>query len=99
MRKMYDEKLVESNARRMLNAFQKRKEIRYRLEHEDLAPLVRQAMEKDVERANYDIKVGAEFRKAYREYLSEQAQTEKQPVTAPKPQAEVPNTIEARVVA
>ena len=91
---MYNvEKLVENNARMMISAIQKRREIRYSLEYEKLGPLARQDMEKDLEKANYLVKIGAEFREAYRDYLRKQTQV-KQPVT-PK----VTDTIEARLVA
>jgi len=91
---MYDvEKLVESNARMMISAIQKRREIRYSLEYENLGPLARQDMEKDLEKANYQVRIGAEFREAYRDYLRRQEKV-KQPAT-PK----VTDTIEARLVA
>ena len=90
------ERLVESNARMLLDALQMRKQIRYNLEHEDLGPLARQTMEKGLEISNYQVKIGTEFREAYREYLRKQAQTE---VSAPAPCAEVPGTLEAELVA
>ena len=68
------------------------------LESGELGPLARQAMEKQLENVNYRLQSGAGLIKAYREYLRKQAVKE-QPVAAPAPQVEVPETIEARLVA
>lgn len=91
------EAYVESNVRMLRDTARMGVKIVDYLENGELGPLARQAMERKLERINYRIQAGIELVRAYRKYLAKQAQAETQP-SAPEPQVEVPETIEARLV-
>jgi len=86
-------RLAENYSRMLVYALSMRNALRNELANDGLSKSARKRFEEALEKSNYQVKIGMEFRRLYREHLD--SQTARQP----EPKVEVPQYSALELVA